>query len=518
MTGLPARAAIDHASYAPDGERIAFTNTTDRGLELWVVDVATASARRVHESLNGVFRGSPFAWLGDGGSIVARTVPAGSRYGSGAAERAGRAHRAGDARRGLPCAHLPGSAHQQPRLGPLRALRDGAAHRDRPERVDDERRRAGRHRARGAVTRRRTRARRDARAALLLPRSLLPLSHPGRGLGHGRHARARGWRGCRSRRTSPSAATRCGADAATSAGAPTRTGRSTGSRPGTAATRAPRHAIATRSSPGPPPSTRSPASSCRSATASPTSTGRRTTWPWSRSGGGATGAAGCGGCARRCRTARPRTSSTTPTRIATTLPGDPLTKDADGHVLVTDADGHVFLTGEGASPEGNRPFLDRLDLATGETTRLFRSEAPFFETPLAWVDQEAGTFLTRRESRDEPPNYYVRGAGLGPPDGADVVRASLSGPRGRRTGAHSLRSRGRRPAHGDPLHAAGLRRWRRTPPTPRLGLPPRVQERRRRRAGSGLAAPLLAHSLGLATLLAHPGVRGARGRDDADRR
>ncbi len=36
----------------------------------------------------------------------------------------------------------------------------------------------------------------------------------------------------------------------------------------------------------------------------------------------------------------------------------------------------IFLRGDGASPEGDRPFLDKLDLATGKTTRLWRSEAP----------------------------------------------------------------------------------------------------------------------------------------------
>src|SRR5262249_26664810 len=41
---------------------------------------------------------------------------------------------------------------------------------------------------------------------------------------------------------------------------------------------------------------------------------------------------------------------------------------------------HIFLTGIGSSPEGDRPFIDRLNLKTFETTRMFRSDAKSYET------------------------------------------------------------------------------------------------------------------------------------------
>ena len=34
----------------------------------------------------------------------------------------------------------------------------------------------------------------------------------------------------------------------------------------------------------------------------------------------------------------------------------------------------IYLNGQGASPDGDRPFLDRLNLRTFTTERLFRSE------------------------------------------------------------------------------------------------------------------------------------------------
>jgi dipeptidyl aminopeptidase/acylaminoacyl peptidase len=78
-------------------------------------------------------------------------------------------------------------------------------------------------------------------------------------------------------------------------------------------------------------------------------------------------------------------------------------------VLTTADDGHtLFLTGQGASPEGNRPFLRTLDLQTGETTELFRSEAPYYESPVDLLDVEEKTLLTSRESATDVPNYFVR--------------------------------------------------------------------------------------------------------------
>ena len=72
----------------------------------------------------------------------------------------------------------------------------------------------------------------------------------------------------------------------------------------------------------------------------------------------------------------------------------------------------IYLLGEGASPEGDRPFVDELDLATRKTTRWWRSEAPVYEVPVAILDASGKKrqLLTRRESPTQNPNYYVRDA------------------------------------------------------------------------------------------------------------
>ena len=90
-------------------------------------------------------------------------------------------------------------------------------------------------------------------------------------------------------------------------------------------------------------------------------------------------------------------------------------KNARGfEVLLTAGSGKtIFLTAEGASPEGDRPFVDALDVESGKTTRIFHSEAPYYEEPVAFVDVESRKLLTRRESAEEPPNYYVRALSQG---------------------------------------------------------------------------------------------------------
>ncbi len=80
-------------------------------------------------------------------------------------------------------------------------------------------------------------------------------------------------------------------------------------------------------------------------------------------------------------------------------------------VLRTAGGGRIlFLSGAGASAEGDRPFLDAFDLAARKARRLFRSEAPWYEEPVDFLETqgEGRLLLVRRESVAAPPNYFVR--------------------------------------------------------------------------------------------------------------
>jgi dipeptidyl aminopeptidase/acylaminoacyl peptidase len=91
-------------------------------------------------------------------------------------------------------------------------------------------------------------------------------------------------------------------------------------------------------------------------------------------------------------------------------PGSPVTMpDAAGRPrLVIGADATILLGGSGASNEGDRPFLDRFNLASKAKERLFQSEAPYYESIVTVLSDDGSRLLTTRESPTERPNFYVR--------------------------------------------------------------------------------------------------------------
>ncbi len=68
----------------------------------------------------------------------------------------------------------------------------------------------------------------------------------------------------------------------------------------------------------------------------------------------------------------------------------------------------VLLTGRGASPEGNIPFMDEFDFVTATKNRLWHSEAPYYEQILLPINEAATRVLTLRESVTEQPNFFIR--------------------------------------------------------------------------------------------------------------
>ncbi len=71
---------------------------------------------------------------------------------------------------------------------------------------------------------------------------------------------------------------------------------------------------------------------------------------------------------------------------------------------------YIYVAGDGASPEGDRPFLDRLNLKTLKSERLFRSTSESLESFVAPLNDEMTKFLTRYETQKEAPNVFLREA------------------------------------------------------------------------------------------------------------
>ena len=89
-------------------------------------------------------------------------------------------------------------------------------------------------------------------------------------------------------------------------------------------------------------------------------------------------------------------------------PGTPAMRVVNSQRVMVQNGDWIYLVGNGASPEGDRPFLDRFNLQTVKAERIFRSEANNFESVTALVTADGTQFITRRESPTEAPNYFVR--------------------------------------------------------------------------------------------------------------
>jgi dipeptidyl aminopeptidase/acylaminoacyl peptidase len=83
-----------------------------------------------------------------------------------------------------------------------------------------------------------------------------------------------------------------------------------------------------------------------------------------------------------------------------------LTTTMAGKRIAVQDKGWVYLSGRGASAQGNRPFLDKLNLQTMEKTRLFACAEGKYETFVAFVENTRNQLIISSESRTEPPNYY----------------------------------------------------------------------------------------------------------------
>ncbi len=76
------------------------------------------------------------------------------------------------------------------------------------------------------------------------------------------------------------------------------------------------------------------------------------------------------------------------------------------------ADGRwLYLSGAGDAPDGARPFLDRLDIRTLKTERLWQSAPPHYERMVEVLDPQARRIVITRESPTRWPDYFLRQVG-----------------------------------------------------------------------------------------------------------
>jgi len=88
-------------------------------------------------------------------------------------------------------------------------------------------------------------------------------------------------------------------------------------------------------------------------------------------------------------------------------PGTPIHRRLlNGAWVIRQEGNSIFLTGAGSSPDGDRPFLDQLDLKSLKSRRLYRSPKSFYECFVVFDHSDTKSFLTWRQSPNDPPNVF----------------------------------------------------------------------------------------------------------------
>ncbi len=75
VSGLPENPRLAYFSWSPDEKMIACTNTTNAGVEIWILDIEKAQARKVTEAKVNANLGRPMEWFADGSAMLVKMLP-----------------------------------------------------------------------------------------------------------------------------------------------------------------------------------------------------------------------------------------------------------------------------------------------------------------------------------------------------------------------------------------------------------------------------------------------------------
>jgi dipeptidyl aminopeptidase/acylaminoacyl peptidase len=89
-------------------------------------------------------------------------------------------------------------------------------------------------------------------------------------------------------------------------------------------------------------------------------------------------------------------------------PGRPVYKiTSEGEAIIMQDKDWIYLSGSGASPQGDRPFLDKMNLKTMKSERMFQCGENRYERFVDFVGNNKNQIIIQSESKTEPPNYYL---------------------------------------------------------------------------------------------------------------
>jgi len=75
VEGLPNNPQLTNFIWSPDEKKIAMTHTSDSGVELWTVDVASRKAKKLSSEPINATMGSSISWLKNGKELLVKLLP-----------------------------------------------------------------------------------------------------------------------------------------------------------------------------------------------------------------------------------------------------------------------------------------------------------------------------------------------------------------------------------------------------------------------------------------------------------
>lgn len=75
VTNLPENPRLAYFSWSPNEQHMAFTNTTQTGVELWILDIKNANAKRLTTATLNANLGIPFTWYKSSDKLIIKKIP-----------------------------------------------------------------------------------------------------------------------------------------------------------------------------------------------------------------------------------------------------------------------------------------------------------------------------------------------------------------------------------------------------------------------------------------------------------
>jgi dipeptidyl aminopeptidase/acylaminoacyl peptidase len=76
VTGLPAQSKLANFSWSLNEKKVAFTHTTQSGVELWILDIEKALATKLTDAVLNANLGNPISWFNDNEHLLVKMLPA----------------------------------------------------------------------------------------------------------------------------------------------------------------------------------------------------------------------------------------------------------------------------------------------------------------------------------------------------------------------------------------------------------------------------------------------------------